>query len=598
MISERKTIYDIVQEMEENDSSGTTYISKYVNFEFRETIDTIDAYINSKHISGDTDSLGREKPFFNIVTSSRNIYYRATDLDRKDIIIKPTKSSDVMKAFLATVHLQEWMRKEKFGMWLNEWGRTLATYGSAVSKFVEKDGELHAQVIPWGRLLIDPIDFDNNVVIEKLFLTEYQLRNSGYDEEVVQKIVDNPVSRENMDGTKKDTKDDYYEIFEVHGMLPESFLTDNDEDEDLTQQMHVVSFLGTGGSQKEFTLFSGKEKISPYKIAHLIPEDGRSLSIGSVEQLFNTQWMMNHEQKLIKDQLDLASKIIFQTADGNFVGKNALTNIENGQILIHSPNNPLTALANRPDITAMQSFGAQWEALGNRVNGISEAMQGQAPKAGAAWRQVEATLQESRSLFELMGENKGLYLKEIIRDHVLPFIKKGLNNKDEIATILEDYQIEQIDRAYISNVATSRVNDVIKETILSGEIYDPAEQEGLQASQEELIKNSLKPLGNTRFIKADQFDKITWKEYFKDMEWDLEISITNEEKNVQAFLTTLNSVFQTVASNPGVLADPNAKLVFNKILNEVGSISPVELQTAQSAPQPQTQPLPSLAPQV
>ena len=66
---EDTTIYDLVRKAEQDDLAGGTTISKYVTFSLRENIDKIDAYLNSKHISGELDSLGREKPFFNIVTA-------------------------------------------------------------------------------------------------------------------------------------------------------------------------------------------------------------------------------------------------------------------------------------------------------------------------------------------------------------------------------------------------------------------------------------------------------------------------------------------------------------------------------------------------
>lgn len=75
-----ETIYDLVRKAEQNDQQGSTTISKYVTFDMRENIEKIDAYLNSKHISGDTDDMGREKPFFNIVTAAVNIWYRATDI--------------------------------------------------------------------------------------------------------------------------------------------------------------------------------------------------------------------------------------------------------------------------------------------------------------------------------------------------------------------------------------------------------------------------------------------------------------------------------------------------------------------------------------
>ena len=171
-----KTIADIVLELEQQDEMGETTSSRYVTSSMRDDIDKTEAYINSKHISGDTDYMGRDKPFFNIVMAARNVWYRATDIDRKNIQIRAEKQSDVVKAFLATLKLQEWMKKNDFGQFLNDWGLNLATHGSAIAKFIEKDGELSAQTMNWNNFLCDQIDFDSNVKVEKLWFTPAQLR--------------------------------------------------------------------------------------------------------------------------------------------------------------------------------------------------------------------------------------------------------------------------------------------------------------------------------------------------------------------------------------------------------------------------------------
>ena len=72
----------IVKKMESDYIVGNTEISKYVTFDQYENLNTIDAYLNSNHVSGSEDSLGREKPFFNIVTAAVNIWYRATNIAR------------------------------------------------------------------------------------------------------------------------------------------------------------------------------------------------------------------------------------------------------------------------------------------------------------------------------------------------------------------------------------------------------------------------------------------------------------------------------------------------------------------------------------
>lgn len=588
MVETTKNICELVRSNESKYISGTpTTISKYVQFDMYENINRIEAYINSKHISGDTDSMGRDKPFFNIVTAATNIWYRATDIDRKNIRIKATKSSDVLGAMLATIHLQDFMRRDNFGVFLNEWGRILARYGSAVLKFVEKKGQLHASVTPWNRLIVDTVEFDNDVVIEVLEYTPAQLKmQKAYDQELVDQLLDAVSVRQTLDKQNKDTKSDFIKVYEVHGNIAKSYLTGNAEDDDeFVQQMHVVSFVESkeDGKFDDFTLVSGKEKKNPYMITHLIKEDGRTQAMGAVEHLFDAQWMQNWSVKTIKDQLDLASKLIFQTADGNFVGQNALTAIENGDILIHEPNLPLTQVnSGSHDITSVQNYATQWKALGNEINGISEAMLGQNPPAGSAWRQTEALLAESRSLFEIMTENKGLAIEDMMRIYIIPYLKTKMNTTEEVVTTLEEYGVSQIETMYVKSEAVKRSNDDAIAQFRAGQVpvaVPPEEMEGQ-------VKEELNSLGNQRFFKPSEQPDKTWSEVFKDLQWDVEVEVTGESSDTQAALTTLNTTLQYIIGKQGQPLTPQEKLVFNKILMLTGQVSPLEISDMDSQPMP------------
>lgn len=581
------TIAEIVRKAESDYQNGNTQISEYVTFSLKENISRIDAYLNSKHISGETDSQGREKPFFNIVTAAVNIWYRATDIDRKNIRIKATSSDKYMLAFLATIHLQEFMRKAAFGTFLNEWGRSLARYGSSVLKFVEQGGELIAEVVPWNRLICDSIDFENNVKIEKLYFTPAQLRRkAGYNKDMVEQLIESATTtRKNLAlSTQKDNKSDYIEVYEVHGELPLSYITEDDKDDDTyVQQMHVVSFVATNpgsGKYTDYCLYSGRESRDPYMITHLIKEEGRTQAIGAVENLFEAQWMVNHTAKTIKDQLDLASKLIFQTSDGNLVGRNLLSSLENGDILIHSKNEPLTAVDNSSqDITALQAFGQQWQALGAQINGISEAMMGANPPSGTAWRQTQALLQESHSLFELMTENKGLAIEEMMRKYIIPHLKKKMDTSEEITATLDSYQIKEIDSRFVPKEAVRIHNDLIKKDILSGKIAEQPDLEKLK----ETVQEAQAAFGNQRFIKPSSVKTKTWKDVLKDFEWEVEVEVTNEQVDKQVVMDTLNTALQVVV-NPQFAQNPQAQLIISKILAETGVVSPLEFSMERPAP--------------
>lgn len=613
MSQEIQSIGDIVRKAESDYKNGKTEISKYVNHSLSDTLNKIDAYIYSVHTSGSQDSLGRDKPFFNVVVAGANIWMRATDIDRNNIKIRASKEKDWYKSFLATVHLRDWMKRSRFGTYLNDWGRTLSRYGSAITKIVENSEGLHISVVPFSSIIFDAVDFDNNPKIEILELNMAQLRSRikthGYDKKAVDDLEEALQERETKEGKQKDNKSEYIKLYEVHGLLPKSLLTqkdteetENDDDDEFVQQMHVIAFVGIKEGRKtkykDFTLIAGREKYDPYRLDSLIKEEGRALGIGAVEYLFEAQWMVNHSQKAIKDQLDLASKLIFQTTDINFLGNNILTDIENGDILITEPNTAISGFPNQThDLTNWQNYSSTWKNLGNEIIGISEAMLGVQPKSGTAWRQTEAMLNESYSLFELMTENKGLALEDMFRSRIISYLKTKMDNKDEITATLQSYEINRIDSRHIKNTAIKSVNAELKKKLISGEIPTAEEQALLMQATENKIGTDLQEFGNQRFFRPDDISEKTWAETFDGMEWDLEIDITGEAMNYRDELTTLNTALQVVL-NPAFETNKKAQAIVGKILENTGAMSPVEYSSLPNTPSQPMQPTPQATPPV
>lgn len=590
-------LHEIVRRAETGLTSGTVKLGKYVDWSLHDTLETIFAYLNSRHIAGSQDSLGRDKPFFNIVTAAVNIWYRATDLDRKDVVVLPDSNNSVVAAFLATVLLQDWMKRTRFGVFLNSWGRALAQYGSAVVKFIEKNGELYPSVVSWNRLVVDPIDFDALPRIEKFYKTPSQLRNmatkshpdyAGYNLQAVEKLLDGRQSRETLSGEQVDNRAEFVELYEIHGELSQAVYHEakgekvlDGDDEVFFQQMHVISYLeAKDGDYTDFTVYAGKEKQDPYLLTHLIPEDGRTLAIGAVEHLFDAQWMQNHTMKAWKDQMDLTSKLVFQTADSNFVGKNVLTNIEVGQIFVHGEGKPITAFPNiGHDITSLQAFAQQWRVLTQEVTSTPDAARGNTLPSGTPYSLGAYLGGQALSLFEIMTENKGHDLEAMLRRYVIPHLKKKLDTTDEVVAILEDRDIQKLDAMYLPREAIRRYNKRAFKEILAGGVPSPYQAEVEQVP----IRQELGQLGNQRSLSPGD---VTWQEVLEDLEWKLDIGITNEQTDKQAVLTTLSTVLQTIATNPSVLQDPNARLVFNKILSRTATVSPIELSIPAAQPVP------------
>jgi hypothetical protein len=602
-----QSIHEIVRRAELNYLQGQTRLGKYVNWQMHNTIETIDAYLNSKHTSGLMDSLGREKPFFNIVTSATNIWYRATKIDRKDIKFVPTNNASVVLAFVANVMLQNWMNESRFGMFLNLWGRSLARYGSSVPKFVERDGKLIPTITPWNRIICDPINFKALPYIEKLYLTPAELRkNKLYDQNAVDRLINAKITRRTLDKMPVDILPEFIEVYEVHGEMDARHLQEQPdytlkgEDIQYVQLMHVISYFQESGTENydDFCLYRGREKKDPVMLTHLIEEDGRTLAIGAVEYLFDAQWMQNHTVKNLKDYLDIASRLIFQTADTHFIGRNVLSAIESGDVMIHELNKPLEIIGNsKPaDVNSLLAFRTMWDNLGQELTATPDAMRGTNPPNGTPYGTTNLTTAQSTSLFEVMTENKGLHLEDMMREFVIPYLKKQLKNKKQVVGILDDAGISEIDSMYIPHEAIRRYNKRTAQQALDY-ILNPKTNDGSQVSpiqpfnpeqEQGTIKQNLSTQGNKRFFSPDDIDDKTWDDLFSDFEWDaIKVEITSENGDKQMILNTLSTVLQTIASNPAILQDPNAKMVFSQILNQTGVVSPLQLQAATSAPAPQ-----------
>ena len=221
-------------------------------------------------------------------------------------------------------------------------------------------------------------------------------------------------------------------------------------------------------------------------------------------------------------------------------------------------------------------------------------------KSGTAWRQTQAELQEAHSLFELMGETKDLYLKQMFKDYVLPYFKKQLKNSDPISKILEAHEIKEIDARYKPAETSRRLIQKQKDVILSGEIYDPAMEQFDQEEIGQQVQGELNSMGNQRFVNPSKKD---WAEELADLDWDLTLDIP-ESVDLESQMATLNTALTFLVNKQGQPLSSDEQMVFNELMKISGTVSPLKLSfnqpqqaqpTAQPLNQPQQQPAMAMA---
>jgi hypothetical protein len=255
--------------------------------------------------------------------------------------------------------------------------------------------------------------------------------------------------------------------------------------------------------------------------------------------------------------------------------------------MVTTPEAPLTQIANNShDISSIQNFAAQWQNLAKEITSTPDSIAGNTMPSGTAYRQVAILNQESHSLFEQMLETKGLYLEDILREYIIPFLKKQMDTTDEIVATLDDQGITQFDALFVPNEARKIINQRIKKQVLSGQIANDIDVQTIETG----IKEGLSKLGGERYIKPSKIPSKTWKNIFKDFEWTVDVEVTPENTDKEVVLSTLSTVLQSVMSNPMILQDPNGKMLFNQILSETGRFSPLQLSQVSAQPPVQQQP--------
>lgn len=586
---ENADIYSLIRTYREDYKTRNIKVAEGYDFNQYKKLNTVELYFNSRFETGQRDSQGIEKAFYNINKSRVLVEVRATDLDTKDIqIIDPENIQNDVKGMLFTKENKLWMKRSKFGVFLNKLGFAAAKYGGAVVKKTEHDGKLELHVIPWRDLTTDQTDILSGIIIERHFYTPAQLKAMQGKWENIDEAIElaKQSKAQDYEEGSVDTQGDYVEVWEVHGELPDKFYEEGERetatsDEEYFRQMHVVVFGTVQNAMGQLedqgvTLFKGREKENPYKYFNREEVPGRALGVGVVEELEQAQIWTNKAVNEEKKVMELASKIIFQQSGKGLV-KNILTDVDNGTV-VDNKGQQITQLATVPSsLPQFQNLVEKWNTQAERVTSTYAAMTGDNLPSGTAYRLGALQNQEANSQFEYLRENKGLFVVELYTDWVIPYLKKRLKDEHILVSDFSVEELQLIDQSF----AQYEANEKIKEYLLNPNNMQPLTPEMIESFR----SGAMELVGKTKNRRGIKVPK----GYYDDAEWKLDIIVTNEQRIKAVYLETLSNILQTVAGNPAILTDPTLSKIFNEIMEVAGFDTSMlaSLQTVKQAEVPQ-----------
>lgn len=596
-----RTIFDAIRQERQDFLYNQIQIVDGFMFSQYNTIKKIHKYYNGHYNDGDYETINginRKKVFWTIGKRRATIASKQIDIDTKDFVLISENQASEWNVFLLEKELKAWMKKEKYGKILNQISDELPVYGSVVLRKTKEGAELIDLRYFFCEQSADNLKKSRYKII-KHFMTPEELRKMkawNNTAEAIDKFAQSsfkPYEDTGQLNIQHGTP--YVEVYERFAEVPRSYF-ENDgclygieggnskgssgrykSDHDFVYSRFICAGVDTpvSGTTVQpqqpnpnnpyyapgIILFSEElgEDEDPFKEVHYRKTKGRWLGIGTIEDTFEDQRMVNKTKDQEDKAAELAALILFQTAT-DMAARNILTDVDNGEIL--KSVQPINRLDNsNRSLGEMQTIATSYESHADRETFSADLLGGEAAPANATLGAVNQQVGLSASVYDYKKENFGLFLQEFISDLVFPDLEKKLMQPHVFRFSGSLAEVEKLRERVVDGYLRQQIFKT--GFVPSKPEYDVLKQDYIRRYQKE---------GSKLWIDVE-------KDFFKNLDYELTLEVTGESKNVQAWLANLSAVFQIVAGNPQVLQNPLTKRLLFKMLSAMG-MSPSELENA------------------
>ncbi len=557
-----QTVYGFIKSEENKFQTISVPIVESYEWNMFEHVKLTTLYLNSQYKTGKEDA----KPFRNIILPKVNLEHRAVQFDLSEIEFFINSEDEDYKAFLVRKFHERWALQNDVSDFLDKLSETYTDYGGVLIEDMS-DG---LEVVPFQRLAFcDQTDMMSGPICQKHQYSPDQLKDmekkgwKNIDEVIAlaQEEKANSQTSGGAAGQKAQTPGRYIEVYDLEGVLPESFLSDEGDENKFVRQLQIVTYYtDKNGHKQGITLYSGKKAKSRYKAFKRDEIYGRALGRGAVEELFEPQVWVNYNEIAKTEMLDQASKVLYQTADQSFKSRNSTSDMKNGDVLVYNNGSPLTQVnTTAPNVVAFENSVALWDNQAKEIAAAYDSVMGEQGKSGMPFRLGMLLNQEAHSLHQYRKSRLGIFLTEVYRDWVIPKVQKAVASGSEFLSKLSLDEMGEI----VDQVVANQFNKTIIKQVLSGHVVDPANKDELLAAYKaQFFKN------NRKFIKILEGE-------LSDLPLEVEVNITSEQKNKALIAEKLSSIFtqitQILIVNPNFFSEhPEMAKLFNQIIEASG----------------------------
>lgn len=545
---------------------------------------------NSQFTKGANDFT---RPFNNVIIPIANVNYRAEGFDIKDVNLTVSNKDNYHKSFLTRFFHDRWARKFSIDTAVDESVESYFDYGLALAKNVNEE---RPEIVPLQQIafcdqtdvLSGPICLKHQYSIDHLL----DMKGKWYEDEIDRAIRNSRFAQQRVADRETRTPGKYVEVYELHGVFPKSWLTDNYTQEDTgvySRQIHIYTFYtdATTGQKNGICLFRGNQPKQVFKALKRDDIYGRACGRGGIEELFHPQTWTNYAEIHLQQMLEAVSKVVLKTNDKQVAQNNNLKKLKHNQIISLQENTDINQLLiTAPNKTAFENFTNKWEQIARTIGSASDPQLGLNPTSGTPLGTTEIVTQQGQGIHDYRKGKIALFWTEIYRDWSLGYIQRDILKGDEW---MQEMSLDEL-RELAERVATNQTNKRVKEMLIEGRMVTREELEEIRA----ILKEDVLRRGSKQLLKI-------LKDELKNLPLEIEINIANKQKVQAEMVAKLNAIWRSIFANPAILQVDGATELLNQILEAAGlsplsftSLTQMKAQPVDNQPLPQqSEPVPA-----
>ncbi len=549
--------------------------------------DHIDRCNNVSHGWFHTGKNDDTRPHSDIVTPILNVARRSEGFDVKDIIPYVNDSEKHYKSFLVKKYHPQWARKHEIDTFIDELVDSSIIYDLALVKNVNN---VRPMVVPLQTLAF----CDQTSILSGPICIKHQFSMSEFEEfrgkwdadKMNQAIAMSQESKKVSSAGDRvaKTPGKYMEVYELHGTFKETWHKPEGNPNLWTPQIHIVMYYqAEDGTKNGITLFKGAEKKKVFKALVVNPVFGRACGYSIVESLFQDQVWHNYSGIRIKEMLDAAAVVLFQSSDPDTAGKK-LKDLKMNTVLKHSEGHPISRVDSTiPNIAAFTNERTARENNARIIGSANEAQLGVSPASGTPFALQNAVIGEGQGIHEFrQGKIATFVSDQLYRDWILNYLVADMNGGKNFSEDLSYDELAEIAEAISENV----INKKAKEHILSGGKVPTVEDKELLKTQ---YKSDFMKKGTRRFFEAleGELEKIPI---------DVFINIAGKQKRLAQNADKLTNIIREVIANPQAFRElPGLAKPFNELIESSG-FSPMDFSKIVEPEEPKDETLSTVSP--